>query len=80
MNDLILPRGSLICYRCGVLIDKCAQDKRRTSKHAWNNYCSLICFRRSQTKYVGLSAKERQKMYDKTSKLNNKNRIKIKDL
>ena len=78
MDDLlILPRGfhgPLGCYHCGGEIDKPQQDKTRANKKNWKIFCSLQCFRTSQTKYHGMSPRDRQMMYNKASK----EKIKIK--
>jgi hypothetical protein len=53
------------CSHCGGFVDKPKAEKTRAIKNNWKIFCSLKCFRASQTKYAGLSSKDRQKMYDK---------------
>ncbi len=70
MDDTpILPHGRSgeFCSQCGKALGKCAQDKTRARKYNWRMYCTIGCFRASQTKHFGLTPKERQKRYDKAN-------------
>lgn len=67
----ILPAGlmfSKACARCGGRVE-CQYDFARSKKKNWKAYCSMRCFRAAQTKYVGLTARQRRQAYDRARTL-----------
>ncbi len=61
----ILPVGLIkSCAKCLLPIAGRYEDKDQRQNN-WKLYCSVRCFRASQTKYVGLTAKQRRQAYDK---------------
>lgn len=87
MNDLILPVGyapysgrgrrpkhkpRVYCDYCGDEIDRSRHDIMASQAKRWKLYCGMECKRASQTKYVGMSPKERMTAAQERAKLKKK--------
>jgi hypothetical protein len=81
MEDVFLPIGiktvesvhfSPPCAYCGKTVERERTRIRRALNRGWGIFCGLPCFRKNQTKYPGLTAREKIIKYQEVTKINRK--------